>query len=116
MNFRITVTLAVVFVISGCAGQPSIDYFWGDYSQTLYALKVSPSPETEQRHIDEMERIIINSEKKGYRIPPGVQAELGYRYAQLGDAQKASSLFQGELADYPESRLFVEKLQGMLTE
>jgi hypothetical protein len=37
-------------------------------------------------------------------------------YANRGDAQKASGLYQAEIGAYPESRLFVEKLQGMAGE
>ena len=116
MKIRMTITLAMVFVIGGCAAQPGVDYYWGKYSQTLYALKKNPSPEAEQRHIEELEDIISKSDEKGFRVPPGVQAELGYRYAQRGDSQKASGHFQAELAAYPESRLFIEKMQGMLAE
>lgn len=113
MNYKIIIMLTMVFFVGGCATQ-GVQYYWGDYSQTLYDLKKKPGAETEQRHIAELEEIISKSDEKGFRVPPGVQAELGYRYAQQGDSEKASGYFQAELATYPESRLFIEKMQGML--
>lgn len=108
--------LGSILVISGCAAQPGVNYYWGDYSETLYFLKKEPSSESEQRHMSELEEIISKSNEKNLRIPPGVQAELGYMYANRGDEQKARSLYQAEISAYPESRLFVEKLQGMVGE
>lgn len=116
MKIKTIIAFVLVFAISGCAAQNGINYYWGDYSKTLYSLKKEPGPEVEQRHIEELEKIISKSTEKGYRVPPGIEAELGYRYAQQGQKELASSHFQAELATYPESRLFVEKLQGMLSE
>lgn len=116
MKSKTIITVLLVFLISGCATQNKINYYWGNYSATLYALKTAPSPEVEQKHIEELEKIVRESTDKGYRVPPGVQAELGYRYARQGKNDLASSHFQTELTTYPESRLFVEKLMGMLKE
>jgi hypothetical protein len=112
MKLRTIFVLILVFTLGGCA-TPGVKYYWGNYSETLYTLKAKPSAEAEQRHIDELLKIISKSDEKGFRVPPGVQAELGFRYAQQGDAEKASGHFQAELAAYPESRLFIEKMQGM---
>lgn len=111
----ILIFIALLF-IGGCASQSGVQYYWGDYSKTLYTLKKEPSPESEQRHMAELEEIISKSKDKNLRAPPGVQAELGYMYASRGDAKKASGLYQAEIVAYPESRLFVEKLQGMVGE
>lgn len=112
MKIKTINALILVLILSGCA-TPGVKYYWGNYSETLYALKVKPSAEAEQKHIDELLKIISKSDEKGYRVPPGVQAELGYRYAQQGNAERAGQHFQAELAAYPESRLFIEKMQEM---
>lgn len=116
MKTKIVLLFGLVFLVSGCAANKGVDYYWGNYSSTLYALKKTPGPEAEQRHVEELEEIIAVSAEKGYRVPPGVQAELGFRYAQQGNSQKAQSHFEAELASYPESQHFIEKMQRMIEE
>jgi hypothetical protein len=108
--------IAIFVFLAGCATNKGVDYYWGNYSITLFAYKKEPSPETEQSHMEQLQKIIDKSAEKNYRVPPGVQAELGNMYAKRGNTEAARALFEGELAAYPESGLFIEKLQRMLDE
>ena len=101
--------------MSGCAQTGGI-YYYGSYSKTLYALKDSPSDETQLQHIEELHKIIDRSNEEGRRIPPGVQAELGYMYGKRGDINKAREFLNSEKITYPESQYFIDKLQEMLEE
>jgi hypothetical protein len=112
-------TINIVFLIiilNGCAQSGGVKYYYGDYSKTLYALKEDPSDDTELRHLEELQEIIDKSNEDGMRTPPGIQAELGYKYAKQGDMDKARELLNGEKISYPESQFFIDRLQRMLEE
>ena len=117
MTIRIEIlTLFICVAFLAACATKGVDYYWGNYSLTLYAYKKEPSSETEQAHIEELQKIIDKSAEKNFRVPPGVQAELGNLYAKRGDTEAARALLQAEVASYPESSLFIEKLQRMLDE
>jgi hypothetical protein len=116
MNIKLITAFLLILLLSGCAETGGVKYYWGDYSDTLYSLKKDPTPETELRHIEELQDIIEVSTETGFKVPPGVQAELGYRYAQKGEMEQTRGLFNSELTTYPESKFFIERLQEMLEE
>lgn len=98
--------LSLFFV--GCA--PRQKYYYGNYSQTLYSLQKEMSEDALERHTEELEKIIMVSERRSTPVPPGINAELGYFYYKAGSPEKALPLFQAEAAIYPESRPFMDRL------
>lgn len=90
--------------------------YWGDYSQTLYAYKKSPSPENLATHKNELMRIITKSRELNLRPPPGIQAELGVILMNEKDEKSAKEYFVGEGSTYPESKVLVTKLMEVSTD
>jgi hypothetical protein len=109
-RIRPILAVAVVLLLSGCATVTEAGYYWGDYSSTLYKYTKSPSDETLTAHIEELEKIISESDERDLRVPPGVHAELGYIKARQGDDTGSMAHYQSEMTLYPESRLFLERL------
>lgn len=103
-------TIAAVLTLSGCATVTEAGYYWGKYSSTLYNYTKNPSDETLAAHTEELEEIIAESAERELRVPPGVHAELGYIRARQGDDATAMAHYESEMALYPESRLFLERL------
>ena len=100
-----------LLLMSGCvATVTESGYYWGKYANTLYDYEKTPSEETMLAHKTELESIINESEQRQLKTPPGVHAELGFLHAKLGNQQQASSNYQKEMALYPESTLFLERL------
>ena len=96
--------------LAGCNTVSPAGYYWGDYSDTLYAYTKAPSSETLAAHTAELEDIIQESQERNLKVPPGIHAELGYIMANRGDSQQAVAHYQAEMQLYPESRLFIERL------
>lgn len=111
---KITAVLAVALVaaLSGCATVTEAGYYWGKYSSTLYDYTKNPSDETLAAHVEELEEIITESAERELRVPPGVHAELGYSRAKQGDESAAMAHYESEMALYPESRLFLERVMA----
>ena len=104
--------LLVVFLTSvfaaGCAPQQS--YYFGNYSQTLYASEKYQNEEAYVKHQQELERVIYESEVRNLPIPPGICAELGYINLKGNNSKEAIRLFQLEAQLYPESKHLMDRL------
>jgi hypothetical protein len=99
--------LACVF-FAGCAPQKM--YYFGNYSQTLYAFEKNQNEESLINHKQELERIIAESETKNLPVPPGIYAELGYINLKAHKEQEAIRLFNREAQLYPESQHLMTRL------
>ncbi|MES2661745.1 MAG: DUF4810 domain-containing protein [Pseudomonadota bacterium] len=94
----------------GCAMMPPSGYYWGHYSETLYAYKKAPSPETLKSHQKEIEEILSFSKQSNRLPPPGLTAELGQIFLNRGDKVQAVAYFQAEAQHFPESLLLMQHL------
>ncbi len=103
----VTGLLIVVFSV-GCA--PKRMYYWGDYSDTLYAYKKNLNDETMLKHMQELHRIVEESNKRQQRVPPGVYGELGYFYLKANKTEEAVKFFKLEKQLYPESGILMDRL------
>ena len=92
----------------GCA--PQTMYYWGDYSNSLYKYKKDFTPEMLEKHKTELLDIISKSGKKGLRVPPGINAELGYIFMLQGQNDQAIVYLKQEKVTYPESTKFIDDL------
>ncbi len=101
----LSLAIALSF-LSGCAGMKSHPprLYWGNYSESLYEYKKSPSPATLNSHKETLQDIIETSNNYGILPPPGVSAELGKIYIEAGDKNKGIEFINKEATDYPESR------------
>jgi hypothetical protein len=104
----ISFLLFVLLFLIGCASQKQ--YYWGDYSNTLYAYRKNANDENLLKHKATLEKIIQESADRNLRVPPGVYAELGYIYLRQNNKDTAIKYFDLEAKTYPESKLFMERL------
>jgi hypothetical protein len=100
--------LLIVFSMISCA--PQRMYYWGDYSNTLYAVRKDANDETLLTHQKALEQIIEESNKRNLRVPPGVYAELGYIYFKQNKNDVAVKYFDLEAKTYPESQVLMTRL------
>ena len=106
--------LFFILLITSCTQPPM--YYWEDYSKTLYKYKKDLTPEMLDKHKIELLKIIEKSEKKDVRVPPGVNAELGYILLIEGQKDQAILYFKKEKLTYPESTKFIDDLTQNINE
>lgn len=99
-----------LLVMAGCA-RPNQMYYWGDYSQTLYKMKKLASEENIKKHEESLNNIIQVSTERNLRVPPGVYCEYGYLLLKDGRKAEAMKYFSLEAKTYPESKVFIERLE-----
>jgi hypothetical protein len=112
--FIILSLFLMVSFILGCAQERL--YYWGNYSQTLYKYKKQPKEENLEAHKACLVQIIEESNKRNKRTPPGVCCEYGYILLKEGKTQQALSYFEMEERNYPESKVFIERLKKFTTQ
>jgi len=104
----VSLVLLVSFIMSGCGVKPMYEY--SDYSESYYQLKQNGDSESTAEWRTSLEESIEKSNARAIRIPPGVNANLGYLYLKTNNTVKAISFFKIEKKLYPESTIFMNSL------
>jgi len=105
--------LSLLLLLGGCVTAPPVEYYYGNYSRTLYRSKKVSTPERLEIHRQTLEDIIEKSEKKGIRVPPGIYCEYGYVLSKEGSPE-ADRYFSLEIETYPESERFITFIRSQL--
>jgi hypothetical protein len=108
---KILCMIIFLSLLGGCASKL---YYFGDYSESLYAYKKTPNEKTMKKHTDELKDIIQESKDKNIRVPPGIYCEYAYMLLQQGKKDDALQQIQLEEQTYPESRTFTTRLRNMI--
>jgi hypothetical protein len=103
-------SFAILLIVSSIGCAPKQMYYWGDYSDTLYAYKKNSNDETLLKHMQELNKIIEQSNKHNTRVPPGVYGELGYLTLKSDKVKEAIEYFNIEKQLYPESTILMDRL------
>ncbi len=106
------ILLPLLLVFGACTTLSDAGYYWGNYASTSYLIVDQSSDQSYRTHAEELNRIIQKSQEKNLKIPPGIYAELGFMYSKLGEEDNAATQFNLEMENYPESRVFLERLIG----
>ena len=111
MIIKKLILILTVFVVTACAQNNNI-YYWGDYSSTLYASKQDPSVQNEERHYNELLKIIDHAADYNKKVPPGIYVELSMYESKKGNHDKANQLLNKEYSLYPEAKTYIENMKG----
>lgn len=97
---RQLIVLLIAALLTGCAA-PGL-YQWGGYEGDLYGAYKDPA-RFENMRVN-LEAHIAQTEGAGTRVAPGLYAELGTLYLQMGSSEKAIGLYKKERDAWPESK------------
>lgn len=111
---RIFTVIAVASALAGCASRPPNLYTWGNYEELVYASHASPGSVPPEKQIEILEEDFHKAAAKDERMPPGWHAHLGYLYLQVGKVDAGRRELQNEKTQYPESKVFVDRLLANL--
>jgi len=102
----------IVLLFTGC-GQPVQTplYTWGNYvnSSTDYGMR-GHEKEVAEKHLAELEKIIIASESNKQRVAPGIYAEYAQILFESNEKVKAKEYFLLEKKTYIESTQFIDRV------
>ncbi len=92
--------------LGGCVAPQK--YNWGKYEASMYSYYKNPTKLDE--YAGSLDEIIKSSESGNKKVPPGIYAEYGYLQLQAGRNQEAIKLFELEEKNWPESKVFMERI------
>lgn len=110
MKTKLLTIVLLGLLVASCANTVKPMYDYDNYSESFYAMKHEAGAGSEAEWLKSLERIIVKSEERGIRVPPGVFANLGYLSLLENDNEKATSYFESEKSIYPESKIFMDRL------
>jgi hypothetical protein len=111
IKIELTWAVFLIFILTGCSERPKPLYHYGSYSESYYASKKYPGEVSAITLENAMQESIDNAqESQSGRVPPGMYANLGYRYLKNGKSAQAISLFIKEKRLYPESAHFMDRM------
>jgi len=108
-NLHLKIILIALFgvFLTGCATRTGL-YQWGGYDAMLYQSYKNPEKAVELRQ--GLELHISKMEAAKQKVAPGLYAELGTLYLQVGDAVNAVAMYTKERDAWPESRGLMDSL------
>lgn len=109
MKPKILIPIFFVFLLTSCATQQSL-YDWGVYDEVVYSYLKKSDEDSEKNLLKEYEKLIAKPKGSRKVPPPGVCADLGYLFIKQGNPQKGKELLEKEIAYYPESSVFIERV------
>jgi len=101
-----------VLLLCSCGGKKQL-YSWGDYEKTSYNYLKNADEESTEKLVADFQEII--NKQKGTRnmVPPGICADYGYLLIQQGKVNEGKEMLKKEIALYPESKVFIDRIIKM---
>ncbi len=107
------IIITFITLLASCTSQKPL-YTWGNYETTSYNYLKNSDEKSTQELIENYQKIIET--QKGTRgvIPPGVCADYGFLLLQEGKTDEGKKMLMKEIALYPESRIFIDRILKMI--
>lgn len=109
------ILFALLVVLGSCTTQKPL-YTWGNYEIASYNYLKNSDEKSVQELIENYQKVIET--QKGTRgvVPPGVCADYGFILLQEGKKEEGKEMLMKEIALYPESKIFIERILKMIEE
>ncbi len=109
---KILLVMSVALCFASCTTQKPL-YTWDKYNTTSYNYLKNGDEKSVQQLIETYQKII--EKQKGSRgvVPPGIYADYGFILLQADMTKEAKEMFQREIALYPESKVFIDRILKM---
>jgi len=115
-NIQIPIFILLISFFIGCqkAPEPTL-YIWDDYTNTSTEYGMNgQEKEVVEKHAQELNKIIKESEEKDQRVAPGIYAEYGQILFETSKKEEAKKYFLLEKKTYPESTQFINRVLNKL--
>lgn len=113
MKFLSALLAIACIVMSGC-NAPKQTYYWGNYEPSTYALYSKPGKLDLQTQAQLLEQDLQKGEARHLLPAPGLHAQLGYVYFQMGRLDEARRQFSTEKELFPESAVLMDRMLSRL--
>jgi hypothetical protein len=98
-----------LLLAGGCVQQKML-YNWGKYQQASYSYVKNNTEEDLEKLLKEYQYLIDNQNGARKTVPPGIYADYGFLLVKQGKVKEGLELMKMEIALYPESAVFIERI------
>lgn len=113
---KLFIFIACISLLSSCVTTQKPLYTWGNYEKTSYNYLKNTDEKSIQQLTEDYQKIINNQRGTRGVIPPGICADYGFLLLQEGKTKEGKEMLMKEIALYPESKIFIERILKMLEE
>jgi hypothetical protein len=100
--------------LASCAPTTKPLYTWGQYEDASYAYLKKNDEKTTQQLIATYQKLIDEQDGSRKVTPPGIYADYGFILIQTGKTKEGKALLEKEIALYPESKVFIERILKLI--
>jgi hypothetical protein len=101
-----------LLALAGCRTAPT--YYWGNYEATTYSGYSKPGKLDLTAQASLLNEDLAHAERAHLRVNPGLHAQLGYVYVQMGRVGDAREQFIAEKTLFPESTVLMDRMIAKL--
>lgn len=98
-----------VFLLCSCSTQKKL-YSWNKYQSTSYNYLKNNNEKSTQELIETYQSIIAKQAGTRGVVPPGIYADYGFLLLQANKTTEGKEMLLKEIALYPESKIFIDKI------
>jgi hypothetical protein len=98
-----------ILLFSSCAIKKPL-YSWDKYGVKSYNYLKNSTDKSIQELIETYQKIIENQTGTRGIVPPGVFADYGFILLQENKTEEGKALLLKEIALYPESKIFIDRI------
>jgi hypothetical protein len=106
----------LAMVLTSCTSTNNILYNWGDYEKASYEYLNKSDEKSAERLAKRYQEIINYQNNIRAVVPPGVYADYGFLLTQEGNTQLGKEMLRKEIALYPESEIFINRVLKIIEE
>ena len=109
---KILFLLIPVSLLASCASNKPL-YSWSKYDISSYNYLRNNDEKSTQAFIKTFEAIIVKQKGTRKVVPPGIYADYGFVLLQSGKTEEGNAMLEKEIALYPESKIFIDRIIKM---
>ena len=109
---KILFLLIPVILLASCTSTKPL-YSWNKYDISSYNYLKNNDEKSTQELIKNYEAIIAKQKGSRLVVPPGIYADYGFILLQSGKNEEGNAMLEKEIALYPESKIFIDRISKM---
>lgn len=113
MRKKLIIFILPALMLVSCSVQKPL-YTWGNYNQTSYNYLKNSDEKSTQQLLETYAKLIEKQKGTRATVPPGLYADYGFLLLQANKTDQGKAMLQKEVALYPESKVFVDRILKML--
>ena len=110
---KVVIISLSLFFLSSCVSQKPL-YTYGKYESASYNYLKNSDEKSTQELLATYKSIIQKQDGTRGVVPPGIYADYGFMLLKANKTKEGKEMLLKEVALYPESKVFVDRILKML--